>query len=90
MAGHSTVITRKGQVTIPVSIRRALQLKEGDRVTFLQEGSEARLVPVGSVVDRTAGILSGYQRAEVPTIKELKQAAEEAIAADVMTRLNRP
>ena len=29
---HTTIVTRKGQITVPVAVRRALNLKEGDRV----------------------------------------------------------
>lgn len=32
---QSTTITQKGQVTIPVNIRRLLHLKTGDQVKFL-------------------------------------------------------
>lgn len=31
-------VTAKGQITIPVDIRRRLGIKEGDKVLFLQEG----------------------------------------------------
>ena len=32
-----TVVTRKGQVTIPAELRKALNLKQGDRVAFVLE-----------------------------------------------------
>ena len=59
MARHLTVMTRKGQITIPVEIRRALGLKEGDQVAVSLENGHARLVPYGSVTARTAGIFAG-------------------------------
>ncbi len=31
-------VTVKGQITIPVDIRKRLRIKEGDKVLFLQEG----------------------------------------------------
>ena len=34
-------LTSKGQITIPVSVRRALSLREGDRVVFRVEGDRA-------------------------------------------------
>ena len=37
-------ISSKGQVTIPVDIRRKLGLKEGDKVVFLEKGSDVILV----------------------------------------------
>ena len=32
-------ITSKGQITIPISIRKLLGVKDGDKVLFLQEGN---------------------------------------------------
>lgn len=32
-----TIVTRKGQVTIPSELRKALNLKQGDRVAFVLE-----------------------------------------------------
>ena len=33
-------ITSKGQITIPVAIRKHLGVKEGDKVMFIQEGNK--------------------------------------------------
>lgn len=33
-------ITSKGQITIPIAIRRMLGVKEGDKVMFVQEGNK--------------------------------------------------
>ena len=79
------VVTRKGQVTLPVEIRRALGLKEGDRVAFVMETGQVRLEPVGSVVERTAGMLKGEQPAA--TAEELRQAAEQAVADQAVERM---
>jgi len=39
---HSTV-TRKGQTTIPGKIRKALQIKPGDRLQYVVEGDHATI-----------------------------------------------
>jgi antitoxin PrlF len=39
-------LTTKGQVTIPRSVRSALDLKPGDGVVFVLEGNRALLVPI--------------------------------------------
>jgi AbrB family looped-hinge helix DNA binding protein len=31
-------ITTKGQITIPVAVRRSMKLKDGGKVLFIQEG----------------------------------------------------
>ncbi|MCD7813184.1 MAG: type II toxin-antitoxin system PrlF family antitoxin [Lachnospiraceae bacterium] len=33
-------ITSKGQITIPIAIRRLLGVKDGDKVMFIQEGNK--------------------------------------------------
>jgi AbrB family looped-hinge helix DNA binding protein len=56
-----TQVTRKGQVTVPVAIRKALGLKEGDKVAFtLAEAGTPRvtLQPVPSAAERTFGVLA--------------------------------
>lgn len=33
-------ITGKGQITIPISVRRALKLKDGDKVAFVEQNGQ--------------------------------------------------
>jgi AbrB family looped-hinge helix DNA binding protein len=80
----TTVITRKGQVTIPAEYRQALGLREGDRMVVTLDGDTVRLVRTGSVAARTAGILAG--RGPVLSATALRKAAEEAIAEEVDKR----
>lgn len=37
-------ITSKGQITIPIEIRKKLGLKDGDKVLFLEEGNQVVMV----------------------------------------------
>lgn len=37
-------ITSKGQITIPIEIRKKLGLKDGDKVLFLEEGNKVIMV----------------------------------------------
>ena len=43
---YSSVVSTKGQVTIPQQIRLRLGLKEGDRVEFVTEGEKTLIRPV--------------------------------------------
>ena len=82
MATHLTVMTRKGQITIPADVRRALGLKQGDKVAVSLDNGRALLMPYGSVVARTAGILRDDTH---PTAPELESSAfEQAVTADVV------
>ena|ERR687895_521611 len=79
-----TVVTRKGQVTIPVDIRRALGIKEGDKVAFVVEDNQVKLTRKGSVVEQTAGALQSDIPALTP--QEERDAAEQAIAEEAIAR----
>ena len=80
MSSVGSVLTRKGQVTIPAEVRRKLGLKRGDRVAFALDDGSVRLVREASVTERTAGM---FRTNEPPlTAEELRRAAEEAIAED--------
>jgi len=83
-ANGSSVVTRKGQITVPSEIRRELGIKEGDRVTFTLNDGELTLRTTGSVVEATAGAFKNYGPAL--TAEELRDAAEKAIAEDVVER----
>lgn len=79
-------ITRKGQITIPAEMRRALDLAEGDKVEISLEGDGVRLRRGDqSVVAKTAGII----KADVPRLsaEEERRVAEEAIAGAALERL---
>src|SRR3954470_19153375 len=80
------VVTRKGQITIPAEIRRALNIKEGDKVAFTMEQGEVKLTRTGSVALATAGAL----KSDVPALspEEERKATEQAIADDVIRRMN--
>jgi len=54
-------VTSKGQVTIPIAVRRALGIRAGSKVKFSAEGDGARLEVVRparpSLVEEGAGML---------------------------------
>jgi AbrB family looped-hinge helix DNA binding protein len=79
-----TTLTRKGQITVPVEIRRALGLKEGDKITVILADGVARLERTGSVVERTRGII----KSSSPPLsaEELREEAELAIAEEADKR----
>lgn len=44
-------LTSKGQITVPVEVRRWLGLKQGDQVEFVEEAGRIFLKPKRKVVD---------------------------------------
>ena len=74
-------MTSKGQITVPRSIRDALDLKEGDSVLFRVDGLTATLSKVPSFLD-----LAGT----VPVPRELRgRPWSEIIAAARLARAKR-
>ena len=79
-------ISTKGQVTIPVEVRRLLGVGPHDQIGFVIEDGEVRLARVGSVVARSAG---AFKSEEPPlSAEELREAAERAIAEEAVERMN--
>jgi AbrB family looped-hinge helix DNA binding protein len=75
MKQRTSTLTRKGQVTIPAEIRRALALKQGDKVAFELEGDQVRIAPQGSIAEQTAGM---FKTGEPPlSAEELRAEASE-------------
>lgn len=76
-----TVITRKGQITIPAAIRKTLGLKEGDKVLVSLSDEQTPMVtitPVRSVAAMTFGSVPPRQRPEDFT--ELRRLFEAEVA----------
>jgi AbrB family looped-hinge helix DNA binding protein len=79
-----TKLTRKGQVTIPIDIRRALDMNEGDRLVVEQKGEEVVFRKTAGVAERTAGMLSKYRLAKPLTPEEERAFFEAGVAAEVV------
>lgn len=77
-------ISSKGQVTLPVELRRNLELRPGDQVMFQLEDSSARLLPLRR---RRLTEFSGILRTTRP-YKGLKEMRRE-LARKLGTELDR-
>lgn len=75
-------ISSKGQVTIPKSIRDALNLNEGDRVAFIQDDgkvviTKASLVALRELQEALSKDAKEQGISEQDVLTELKQVREE-------------
>ena len=60
---HSSIISSKGQVTVPHEIRIRLGLKEGDRLEFVIEGDRTVIRPARiteNPFEKYAGVLRTF------------------------------
>lgn len=76
-----SVVTCKGQITVPVEIRRALGLKEGDLVSVRRDGDGAKVTPARSRVDASFGAVPALK--EPLTDREMTDVAWEEHARHV-------
>ena len=66
-------ITSKGQITLPINIRKILNLKEGDKVAFVEkDGNFVIINPVSLAIDEARNAFKGEA-------KKLKLKDEEDV-----------
>lgn len=75
MKEYLSSVSEKGQVTIPLEMRKALGVKPKDKVAFKLEDNGIKLVPLGSPLE------SSFQ-AVPPLKKPLTDEAMSEIAAE--------
>jgi AbrB family looped-hinge helix DNA binding protein len=75
-----TSINTKGQVTIPMEIRKSLGLKAGDRVTFVTDGDRAILLPVRGDFLSLKGVLKPRFKGQKPlSVEEMRETAKRYV-----------
>lgn len=85
MATMTTSITKKGQVTIPVEVRKALGLKPRDKVVFEIRGKEARIRSASS--DLLAGFGAVQPKEKPEDFKRMREEMQEWVAEEVLKEL---
>ena len=81
-----SVVTRKGQITLPAELRKFLGIEEGDKVALSLLGPDKRQIrlrPVRSVAELTFGVVTPRKQPE--DFDELRQRFEDGIVEEVMT-----
>src|SRR6478672_8529085 len=86
MANYYTKLTRKGQMTVPADVRRALGLVEGDRIVVTCDADAVTIRRADNVAERTAGIFHKYAIFPPPSAEELREMAAEAWTQDAIER----
>ena len=77
-------VFNKGQIVIPISIRKALGVEPGDMMDVIIDSDEQCIKlkkPVASKSSELAGSLSGFsKRKAFPTKKEMRKALAEGLS----------
>jgi antitoxin PrlF len=83
----SATVTSKGQVTIPVEVRKSLALKDGDKIEFVQDGDGRWIMQaLNASIDGALGLLK--HKGPPLSVEEMDEGIGQAICED-MDRINR-
>lgn len=76
---YTTVLTRKGQTTIPVELRVSLGLREGQRLIWWEEDGGLRAIEAREYVRRMSEFFRSKADPSKPalTIEEIKETSAE-------------
>jgi AbrB family looped-hinge helix DNA binding protein len=77
MAARTTKMTRKGQITIPIAIRDALNMRQGDTLMVEQDNNKVVVQRARDTVERTAGIFASYSRGKPNPAAEREQFEQD-------------
>jgi antitoxin PrlF len=77
---YGAKLTSKGQTTIPVEVRRHLDLRPGDQMDFSIENGEVKLRAKTRSVMEFAGILGAAPNGLKLTVEEMDEAVAEVAA----------
>lgn len=75
-------VTSKGQVTVPVEVRRALGIDEGDTLVFEVAGKYATVRKRRPTLQVAAEVRARYLEGRVPRSITNREAIEEYFASD--------
>lgn len=78
----TTVVGRRGQITLPRAIRQWLNLQEGDRIVFMRRGDEVLLQPMRRTLLELRGSVpvTGEQDFEAIRREVIAHQARKAVA----------
>jgi len=76
----TATITSKGQLTIPVQVRKALGVDSGDRIEFVElEKGQFAIIPATRSLQELNGLFKG-RRKTAATVEEMDEVIAKGIA----------
>lgn len=91
MSEYVATITAKGQITVPVAIRRHLGVEAADKLAFVIEADgKVRLRPIEYTLRSIRGIVPPLPNTAPDDFEDQIEAAAEENAARLVERMRRP
>lgn len=88
MVSRTVKVTRKGQITLPVELRKEFGIEEGDILYVVKGDRGIEIRTPGSFVARTAGIFRDYGSITPPLEpEEIRELAARAWLEDLESEL---
>lgn len=83
----TSVVTSKGQTTIPKAIREYLHLKSKDTLMYVPSGDRVVIKPLrGSILD-LKGIFKPYHKGGPIDFKKLREQTKRAVAKQIVDEM---
>jgi AbrB family looped-hinge helix DNA binding protein len=80
MSASVSIITSKGQVTIPKNMRETLHLYSGDKVEFIKnKNNEIIIKPLTKKASEVSGIITKYKKTEAVSVGGLNQGIKNRL-----------
>ncbi|MGA1796829.1 MAG: AbrB/MazE/SpoVT family DNA-binding domain-containing protein [bacterium] len=75
---HAKVFN-KGQVVIPVSLRKKYGIKIGEKVDVIEEKDGIKIIPIKEDlgIEKLQGIFNKYKKKKILTEQKIKEATEK-------------
>ncbi len=81
-----SVLTSKGQMTIPKEVRKALNLRPSEKVIIVVEGNQAIIQPLrGNLLD-IGGSVKMTDREKPIDFKKVREEVKKRVARKIATR----
>ena len=81
-------VTERGQLTLPAEVRRTLGIRPRQKVAFVIDDGEVRLIPVEFTLESAYGSVTQHHRPE--NFEEAIREAMEEHAREVVREMQQP
>lgn len=83
---HLSILTSKGQTTIPKEIREFLRLEPNDKIVFIPDGRRVFLIPITGTILDLKGVVKHPAKRPIDFLK-LREDVKEKVAEETIEEM---